>query len=71
MKLHTNLKRLRTERGLREVDLASRAGIREADVIRFERGKNVPRIETAAKLALALGVTLDELVGYQPMQHAG
>lgn len=58
-----NIRRLRTERGLSETDLAARAGIREADVLRYERNANRPRIETAARLAHALGVTLDDLIG--------
>lgn len=62
MNFGKNLKRIRSEKGMREIDVAAASGIREADIMRFERGLNMPRLKTAAAIARALGVTLDDLM---------
>jgi transcriptional regulator with XRE-family HTH domain len=74
MSFSNNLKRLRTERDMTQTELAAQAGIRESDVIRYERGNNMPRVETAVKLAAALGVTVDDLIGNpqpEPLKRVG
>lgn len=54
--LALNLKRLRTGRGLSQVDLAARAGIRPGYVSMLERGQRTPRLDTLCALAAALNV---------------
>lgn len=57
-----NLKRLRTLRALTQVELAQRAGVTPATVVRVERNQAEPHMSTLRKLAEALGVEPRELV---------
>jgi transcriptional regulator with XRE-family HTH domain len=56
------LKRLREERGLSQDGLAKLAGIGSSYASHLERGEQVPRLTIIIKLALALDVTLAELL---------
>jgi len=59
-----NLKALRNQKGWSQEKLAREANISYHTVIKLEqRGTKNPRIETVIKLADALEVSLDELVG--------
>lgn len=42
-------------RGWTQAQLASRTGMKQAAIARFEGGTNVPQIDTIMKIALALG----------------
>lgn len=57
-----NLKAIRKQRGLTQGQLATLAGINRITIIKYESGKVDPTIESATKLANALGVTVDELI---------
>ena len=59
-----NLKRLRNKKGWSQERLAREAGISYQTLIKIEqdRIKN-PKLETLIKIAKALGVSLDKLVG--------
>ncbi len=59
-----NLKKLRNKKGWSQERLAREAGISYHTLIKIEqdRIKN-PKLETLIKLARALGVSLDKLVG--------
>jgi transcriptional regulator with XRE-family HTH domain len=50
------LRRLRTERGWSQQDLADRSGVDRATISLAEGGRRGPRIETMEKLAKAMGV---------------
>jgi transcriptional regulator with XRE-family HTH domain len=63
LELGARLKRLRLERRLSQGQLAKMSGIPKGTVIQWEYGLRVPLLEAAAKLADALEVSLDELVG--------
>ncbi len=54
------LREARRRRGWTQTQLAEAAGVRQADITHYERGSNM-RLEVAARLADALGVTLDWL----------
>jgi transcriptional regulator with XRE-family HTH domain len=59
-----NLKALRTQKGWSQEKLAREANISYHTLIKLEQsGIKNPRIETVIKLADALEVSLDELVG--------
>ena len=59
-----NLPKIRKNRGWSQEKLAQEAGISYNTLIKIERnGIENPKIETVIKLAEALGVSLDELVG--------
>ncbi len=53
----------RESAGLRQSDLAGRAGVSRQLVGAVEAGRNLPRVDSALALADALGVTVDSLFG--------
>ena len=59
-----NLVKIRKEKGWSQEKLAVESGISYNTIIKIERGgiKN-PKIETVIKLAAALGISIDRLVG--------
>jgi transcriptional regulator with XRE-family HTH domain len=54
---------LRKEKGLTHKDLAETVGLNQAQVHRYEKGAAEPSMSALKTLALALGVTTDELRG--------
>lgn len=61
-----NLKKLRKKKGWTQERLARETGISFHTLIKIENGRTKnPKIKTLIKLAKALGVSLDKLVGYQ------
>ncbi len=54
---------LRQELDIKQKELAEKVGITEATLSRYENGKRTPGSDIAAKLAQALGVTADYLLG--------
>lgn len=59
-----NVRRLRLQRGLSQVELAKQVGVWQTYISRIERG-DTPSIEVAQRLARALGVTIDDLLAEQ------
>ncbi len=57
-----NLKEVRRKKNITQVELAEKLGIHQQTISRYESGGKVPQVDTAALIAEALGVTLDELV---------
>ncbi len=57
----TNLKRARIERGMKQIDLSRRTGIRQPLLSEFETGKLVPGPKMRARLARTLRVPEDWL----------
>ncbi|MDA8199032.1 MAG: helix-turn-helix domain-containing protein [Thermaerobacter sp.] len=55
-----NIRRIRTQLGLSQSELARRAGISRQSLLTIEQG-HVPRADTALRLALALGTTVEQL----------
>ena len=58
------LRAVRQARGWTQADLAERAGIAVEVCGRLERGHVLPRADTLVRLAAALGVTTDALLGF-------
>lgn len=59
-----SFKRIKKEKGINNYEIHKRSGVLESTLSEFERGKHTDlRISTLIKIADALGVTLDELVG--------
>lgn len=56
------VRELRKERGLSQVELASKVGIDRSYMGFLERGERNPSLEMIAKIAEALSVTPDELL---------
>lgn len=66
------LSELRANRQLTQAQLAEKAGLLPAAISHFETGFRFPTAATLAKLADALGVTIDYLLGRdQEVQPAG
>lgn len=57
-----NLKEVRRKRKITQVELSDLSGVTQQNISEYELGIKTPKLDTAAKLADALGVTLDELV---------
>jgi transcriptional regulator with XRE-family HTH domain len=57
------LQRLRQAAGVSQPDLARAAGIPVGTLRNLEQGRRIPRLDTAGKLARALGVSVDALLG--------
>ena len=61
-----NLKKLGQAKGLSQDRLAKLADVTNNTIIKIEQGENInPTLATLKKIAKALGVSLDELTGYQ------
>ena len=58
-----NLKEIRTRRFLTQEELAERAGVSPATIVRIERNQAEPHISTMRKLAKALDIDPTELLG--------
>src|SRR3954453_7196784 len=57
------IRRLRQEAGLSQAELASAAGVHLRQIHRYETGEQQPALGVAHRLAVSLGVTLNELAG--------
>lgn len=55
------MKEIRLQRGLRQIDVAKDTGLSKAAISLFENGKSTPSMNSAYKIAKALGTTIDEL----------
>ncbi|MGQ8363680.1 helix-turn-helix domain-containing protein [Glaciecola sp. 1036] len=62
MSISSNLKAIRTKKGMTQGNLAEKAGIELTQVSRIERGASEPKLETIKRLAIALSCTTDELI---------
>jgi transcriptional regulator with XRE-family HTH domain len=61
---------LRKERGFTQAELAERTELIQALVSDYERDKLRPYADVVAKIAQALGVSTDELLGLAPIAKA-
>jgi transcriptional regulator with XRE-family HTH domain len=66
MSLGENLQKLRDAIGISQAELAKRAGVSLDSLRNWEQDRVLPRVDTAAKLAQALGVSVDELLKSSP-----
>jgi transcriptional regulator with XRE-family HTH domain len=55
------LQRLRLARGMSQSELSEAAGVPIGTLRNWEYGRRTPLLDAAARIAVALGVTLDEL----------
>jgi putative transcriptional regulator len=64
--IRNQVKELRALRGITQQDLADEVGVTRQTVIAIEQDKYSPSLETAFKVALALGVPLEQCFQYAP-----
>ena len=61
-KLGKNLKRIRTAKGVSQGEIGRILGVDKGFVSNIENGKTNPTLATIAKLARAVGVSIEELM---------
>jgi transcriptional regulator with XRE-family HTH domain len=61
-KLGLNLKKIRTKKGISQGDIARELQVSRGFVSTIENGKTNPTLATIAKLAKAVGVSVNELL---------
>lgn len=69
MNLHETIYRLRTERGMSQLELAEALDVSRQSISKWETGAAVPELDKLIKLSEVFGVTLDELVQGTPPQE--
>ena len=57
------LREIRERKGLSQVALSKRANVHRVSISLYESGKKKPNIDSLKRLAAALDVTTDELLG--------
>ncbi len=67
----SRLARVRKERGFTQVELATKVGMIQAVISDYERNKLRPYADVVARLASALGVSTDELLGVKVAKKNG
>lgn len=61
-KLGQNLKKIRTQKKMSQGDIARTLGVDRGYISNIENGKKNPTLATIAKLAKALGISVDILL---------
>lgn len=56
MSFSENLKRIRTERGISQQELAKKVGVSQTAIYQWEKGTRTPKVDAIAKLASVLDV---------------
>ena len=64
--IRNQIRELRARRELTQQQLADQVGVTRQTVIAMEQDKYSPSLETAFKVAMALGVTLEQCFQYDP-----
>jgi putative transcriptional regulator len=64
--IRNRIRELRALREMTQQELADRVGVTRQTVIAIEQDKYSPSLETAFKVALELGVPLDQCFEYEP-----
>ena len=64
--IRNQIRELRALRNMTQQELADRVGVTRQTVIAIEQDKYSPSLETAFKVAMALGVPLDQCFEYDP-----
>lgn len=62
----SSLKSLLEKRGMTQRSLAEKLKTTEVTVSRYTSGNRTPNVETTVAIAEILGVSIDQLVGYEP-----
>lgn len=67
--IRNQIRDLRAAREMTQQDLADRVGVTRQTVIAMEQDKYSPSLETAFKVARALGVSLEQCFQYEPRRE--
>ncbi|HZQ54781.1 MAG TPA: helix-turn-helix transcriptional regulator [Bryobacteraceae bacterium] len=64
--IRNRIRELRAAREFTQQELADKIGVTRQTVIAMEQDKYSPSLETAFKVAMVLGVSLEQCFQYQP-----
>jgi putative transcriptional regulator len=64
--IENRIRELRALQGMTQQELADKIGVTRQTVIAIEQDKYSPSLETAFKVAIALGVPLEQCFQYNP-----
>lgn len=64
--IRNQIRELRAVREITQQELADKIGVTRQTVIAMERDKYSPSLETAFKVAMVLGVSLEQCFQYDP-----
>jgi putative transcriptional regulator len=64
--IQNQIRELRAQQGMTQQELADKIGVTRQTVIAIEQDKYSPSLETAFKVAIALGVPLEQCFQYNP-----
>ncbi|WP_298030218.1 helix-turn-helix domain-containing protein [uncultured Dysosmobacter sp.] len=64
----TRIKQLREAAGMKQYELAARAGVKGSSVFKWEHGMSFPTAENLMVLADIFGVSTDYILGREPVQ---
>lgn len=64
--IRNQIRELRAMRAMTQQELADQIGVTRQTVIAIEQDKYSPSLETAFKVAMVLGVSLDQCFQYDP-----
>lgn len=67
MRVGERIAELRTGAGLSQSELAQRTGVTRQAMSQIETGRSAPFRSTLEGIAAALGITLNQLLGYEPL----
>jgi putative transcriptional regulator len=64
--IRNQIRELRAQQGMTQQELADKIGVTRQTVIAIEQDRYSPSLETAFKVAIALGVPLEQCFQYNP-----
>ncbi|EGQ8159436.1 helix-turn-helix transcriptional regulator [Vibrio parahaemolyticus] len=67
--LNENIKRLREEKGVTQLDMAKSVGTSAKTVMNWESGKTEPKASELVLIAKRLGVSVNEILGREQNPH--
>ena len=66
LRIAENIVEFRKRKGVTQEEMASFLGVTKASVSKWENGQSMPDILMLPQLATYFGVTVDDLLGYEP-----
>jgi len=64
-----NIKILREQLGLLQIELAEKINISSTALARYERGETEPKLKIFFRIAQFFGVSMETLISYQSVPH--
>ena len=67
VKMSDRIKKIRRKKGFSQTELGDRIGVSQQVITNYERGIREPDIETLLKIAGALDISIETLIGEKPI----